>query len=465
MNHIKSIVAAFAFSWLFYNKSFGLNLVLLSIMVITVLSTVRNKKSFSWMYAIPYFFTAVMVFIDTSSFHIFVHFLALTVFIGKSMASKTSLYMASFTGTINFFVGFLVNLVDAQNGPKQERKNLSPQVANYIKGAFLSVGLIVIFVSLYRNANPIFENLIASIDLSFVSIQWVFFTLLGYLLFLNLLEPYRPSELWQFDATRGNTLPSPKMPFSKGDRNRMEKEHIMGSMVLGALNLLLVLFLSTDILYLFQSDVGNNADYSNSVHRGIYALVLSILIAIAIILYFFRGNLNFYEGNRRLKQLTYVWIVLNLALVFSTFYKNWVYVEALGLTYKRIGVFAYLLLTLAGLTTAYFKVSQIKNFMYLLRTNFAILFAFLVLGTTVPWDRTITWYNLNYLDRPDIAYLLRLSDSNLPQLIDYSKTHRSQLVLEQEVAINDRYQEFLEEEEQKTWQELTLYQLVQNDTP
>ncbi|MDB4293609.1 DUF4173 domain-containing protein, partial [Maribacter sp.] len=338
----------------------------------------------------------------------------------------------------------------------------SPQLLNYIKGGLIALVLIVLFSLLYRNANPVFEGLISDIDLSFISMPWLLCTLLGYVLFLNLLRPFRPTELLVYDDRQPNELQKPEMPFSPSLLPKLKSEHTIGSMVFAGLNLLLVFFLVTDFVYLMNTEVTNNAEYSSAVHQGVYALMFSIVVAIGIILFFFRGDLNFYSENKLLQRLTYVWIALNIMLVVFTCYKNSLYVEALGLTYKRIGVFVYLLLTVIGLVTAYLKVSRIRSFVYLLRTNLTVWFVFLILSAGVPWDKAITSYNLQHIENPDIRYLIELGDSNLEQLYDYGKTGSSKLVQGQEESIQKRYNEFLEEQESKTWQEFTVYQFTSN---
>lgn len=190
--------------------------------------------------------------------------------------------------------------------------------------------------------------------------------------------------------------------------------------------------------------------------------MFSIVLAIILILYFFRGNLNFYKENQQLKTLTYVWISLNILLIIFTSYKNFTYVEALGLTYKRIGVFVYLLLTLTGLITAYIKVAEIKSFIYLVRTNIATVFAFLIISAAIPWDRTITHFNLSTLENPDIHYLIDLGDTNSIQLYKYAKV--KSVDYDMKISIQEKYKEYITQQSEKTWQEYTLAQLVQNDS-
>ena len=127
---------------------------------------------------------------------------------------------------------------------------------------------------------------------------------------------------------------------------------------MGAL-IVIALFLITDITYLISTNDLRASVFSNQVHNGINALIASIIIAIIIILYFFRGNLNFYKNNKKLKVVTFIWIFLNLILVINIVIKDCQYIYYFGFTYKRIGVLVYLLLTLIGLFTTFIKVHRI----------------------------------------------------------------------------------------------------------
>lgn len=460
--HIKSIVSALAFSLLFYSKSFGLNLFLIAILVVVLVSTIGKERSVSWLYALVYLTTAIFVFLNPTGFTVFVHFMAFMVFVGKSISQKSSVYLSWFLGCINMTAASVANYVQNQdNAGKKARKKTSPKLLNRLKGGIVAMVLLLLFGMLYKNANPIFGNLIAQIDFDFVSIPWLFFTFLGYIIFLHLLRPFNAQELADFDLAQKNELEKPSELTLIGEKIKLEGEHTLGSMVFLTLNLLLLFFLVTDVIYLLDKTTISNAEYSQAVHQGVYALMFSIVCAIVLILYFFRGNLNFFQGNHRIKIFTYVWIALNVILVVFTAYKNYTYVEALGLTYKRIGVFVYLLLTLTGLVTAYIKVTEVKNFAYLLRTNIATIFAFLFLSAAIPWDRAITWYNLNTIKKPDVNYLISLGEGNSEQLYSYAKKNR----LEMNIAdsIGEKYTEFVEKQSQKTWQEYTLYQIAKNE--
>lgn len=461
--HIKSILSALAFSLLFYSKSFGLNLFLISILVVVLISTLKDTRSVSWVYALTYVLTSVFVFINPTGFTVFVHFMALMVYVGKSISGKTSLYLTWLLGFINLFIASVANFIQKQNAIEDNttKKETSPKLLNRLKGGFFAVLLLILFTALYKNANPVFGNLIDQISFDFISIPWVFFTCIGYVLFLNILRPLDAQELVATDLSQKNELETPSEIEIIGQKKQLENEHTLGSIILIALNFLLVFFLVTDGIYIYQKTDISNAEYSASVHQGVYALMFSIVLAIILILYFFRGNLNFYKDNQQIKTLTYIWISLNIILIVFTSFKNFTYVEALGLTYKRIGVFVYLLLTLTGLITAYIKVTEVKSFIYLVRTNIATVFTILIVSAAIPWDRAITHYNLNTLENPDMHYLIDLGDTNSIQLYQYAK--EKNVNYELKISIQDKYKAYKTLQSEKTWQEYTLVQLVQKD--
>jgi len=460
-SHIKSILGALTFSYLFYTKSFGLNTILLSIVVLVFLFAGHKRRPIPWLYSIPYLFTAIMVFMDPTDFKICLHFMAFFVLIGKYIAPSVSLYLSWFIGVVNMIIASLVKLNDRIHQPKSTRKGLSKKKKDYIKGSIIAFLLLIIFALLYQKANPIFEGLIQQIDLTFISVPWLLFTLLGYILFLHILNPYNPKELLDLDQQRANELKHPEQPFTIPILEKLKSEQTLGSIVLSSLNLLLILFLVTDIMYLWQIDPISNSGYSKSVHQGVYALMFSIVCAILIILFLFRGQLNFYMGNGRLKKLTYLWIGLNIVLVSFTWFKNFQYIDALGFTYKRIGVFVYLLLTLSGLITVYIKVACLRGFIYLVRTNIAVVFGLLLLSASIPWDRTITWYNLKHIEHPDIPYLLHLGDTNSEQLYHYIQTPHWENTFHKDTIekIEKRYAQFRSNQKVRTWQEYTAFQI------
>ncbi|WP_435654244.1 DUF4153 domain-containing protein [Cellulophaga baltica] len=455
--HIKSILAALMFSLLLYSKTMGINLVILSLVTITFVLLEHKGQKETIKYALAYLFTSLMVFLDPTNFKIFIHVLAFLIYIGKTIAPKNSLYLSWFIGLTNMVLASIHQLNSSLKKEEPKSTTISSKTKTILKALSIAIGLIILFSLLYQKSNPVFRSLISAINFDFLSFPWLLFTVFGYFIFLHILRPYYPETLITLDTEQSNILKRSTPNFSLEQSKKLAEEYTLGSIIFIALNSLLFIFLITDFIYLIDANTSTNSEYSKSVHQGVYALLLSIICAIAIILYFFRGDLNFYTKSQNIKILCYSWIVMNLLLVLFTWYKNYMYVATLGLTYKRIGVFVYLLCILAGLCTTYLKVSKTKSFIYLIRSNLAVIFAVLFVSATIPWDKSITYYNLKNIDNVDIQYLIDLGDTNSIQLKKYSEEKKETAF---EASITTKYSRFIQQEKEKSWQEYSIYSLI-----
>jgi hypothetical protein len=187
------------------------------------------------------------------------------------------------------------------------------------------------------------------------------------------------------------------------------------------LNVLLLIVNITDLNYIWFGDahLRDNA-LSDFVHEGTGTLIFSILMAIAVVLMFFDGNLNFYKKNKGLKIAGYTWIIQNIFLVASVFMRDYYYISHHGLAYKRIGVLFFLCLVLVGLTSVIIKISARKSGYFLFRVNSNAILVLLLAGAIVNWDVMIAKYNIANIEKiqPDVPFLLNLSEQTLPVIIE-----------------------------------------------
>jgi Domain of unknown function (DUF4173) len=184
------------------------------------------------------------------------------------------------------------------------------------------------------------------------------------------------------------------------------------------LNLLVLIVNVGDINYLLiTKKLPAGISYSQFVHQGINALITSIIIAIAIVLFYFRGGLNFFAKSKAIKVLACIWILQNAFMVYSTSCRNTLYITECGLTYKRIGVYVYLLLALTGLITTFIKIIKLKSNSFLFRANGWIFYVFLIILSFPNWDRIITQYNVKNGTADYPGYVLSLSYSNITDLL------------------------------------------------
>jgi hypothetical protein len=247
----------------------------------------------------------------------------------------------------------------------------------------------------------------------------------------------------------------------------LQNENTVGIISLLLLNILLLVINSIDIVYVwFGFTYTPNINLKDIVHEGTGLLIFSIVLAVAVVLFFFRGNLNFYKKNKWLRYSAYGWIFQNAILVISVLLRDYYYIHHTGLAYKRIGVLFFLLMVLFGLITVFIKIHRQKTAYYLWRVNGWFGIALLVAASCIHWDETMAAYNLSKKATipVDVKFLLTLSDKTLPLLeansdvLDKLQTdadgegallNRSDKTPRQQFEI--RRQEFLEKQQQYTW--------------
>jgi len=198
----------------------------------------------------------------------------------------------------------------------------------------------------------------------------------------------------------------------------LKSEYKAGAFLLLVLNALILIANTLDIYWVWFNFEWVGQTLKQFVHEGTYLLILSILISIALVLYFFRGNLNFYKRNKFLKLLSYIWLGQNAVLAISVMIRNYWYIEYFALAYKRIGVLIFLALTVYGLYTVLIKIRDKKSAFYLFRTNAIAVFVALVLTSAVPWDSLIAQFNFAHANQSylHLEYLSKFSDKTLPAL-------------------------------------------------
>ncbi|WP_299386743.1 DUF4173 domain-containing protein [uncultured Lacinutrix sp.] len=454
------ILSSLVFSTLFYSQNIGLNLSIFSILTLIVLiisNTNKFKNKATIIYALLYLVTAAIVFFQHTTLSIITNCVVFFTLIGSITEARSSIFVNWLNGFYTTVAGFFHRSFHFNEKEAKPILKKDIDFIHWIKLIGIPLVFIIVFILLYKNGNSVFNDLISQINLKFINMQWILFSVLGYFLFSNIINPVEVEHATKLDLETGNSLFKGKN-FSEED---LKKEKQLGTTLMLLLNVLIVFYLVTDIIAISTSATSNAETLSNQVHSGINALIASIVIAIVIILYFFRGNLNFYKDNKTLKSLAFIWIILNAVLVILIALKNNIYVSSFGFTYKRVGVYIYLLLTFIGLVTTFLKVLKVKNLLFLFRVNTQIAFAILMLCSAVNWDYHITYYNINYAQSVDLNYLIKLSNNNASLLKTYND--KNTLSSNNYKRINNKHTNFIELLEDRNWQEYTYENLKQSN--
>jgi Leucine-rich repeat (LRR) protein/MFS family permease len=424
------IIATALYSYLFYKEAAGINFLIFSVALIALLlvrdlSLMTRKK---WLLiAAGTLISGLAVAIYGNWLSIWANLISLCMLAGFSVSQRSSVLMTLFQSVYSFGSSVVFIILDAiSRKSKQAPGGRSPFYVRLLL-VLIPVLVTLLFFFLYRGSNAIFNNFAKNITLDFISWGWVFFTLLGFILLYGFFYYRRIKPLAQWDEDKPMQLQHQEVSEGAGRLFSIRNEYWSGILLFVMLNLLLLIVNALDLQYVYISrTLPEGLSHSEYVHQGVELLILSIIIAIAIILFVFRGNMNFYSKSRTLRLLATLWVIQNMIMVVSTIMRNNMYIEEFGgITYKRIGVYVYLVLALIGLITTWIKVWKLKSNWYLFRVNSMTWFWMLVLASLVNWDAIITRYNISHakdLKELDKGYLIGLTPSTLPEMLAYNDT-------------------------------------------
>ena len=431
-NDVLLIIGTFLFSFLFYQQSAGLNVFLFSIAVPILLAVYKPeslKNRFWLLGAFLTILTGFSVFINGTVLASLAFYFAVTYIAGvtvSSMASPlTAIGYTSFSCMTS--MGYMIgdSIVRKRGREETVKKKIN-------RGAIIGMGLfifvvVMIFFFLYQDANPLFKEITKFINLDFISLKWVMFTFMGFLLIYGILYTLKINSWDDYEKNGPRTIDHEK---ATTGINRFlwfemdsDIERKAGVILFVLLNIMILTINVLDISFLWSGmKLPEGFTFAGYLHQGIYTLIFSCLLAILLISLIFRGRLNFTEKNKTLKIMAYAWIAQNIFIALSCGLKNVIYISSYALTYRRITIFVLLTLLMVGLVSAIIKIMKKKNIYYLFRMNsFSFLIVFIGISL-FNWDGIITKYNLKNSEFPDVAYLVDLNESGLPYLLQYAET-------------------------------------------
>jgi hypothetical protein len=416
------VTSALLYSYLFYQQNAGINFLVFTIALLAGL-LIKKKELFispTWkMAALGSLLSAGCLAYFGSNLALVANLISLSILSGLSMSAKSSVVFSLLFSAYSYVTSLVFMYLDWIER-KQKESNLSTN-GTFKKFLLVSIPVLitVLFFQLYRASNPLFAAFAAKVNFNFVSLDWIAFTLGGFVLLYGFYYHKQVTELAAFDENgQVNLTASPHEPFSLfGKEIDLNDENFSGKIMFLLLNVLLLLVNLLDFNFIFiNRQLPANMTYSEFVHQGTGTVIASIVVAISIILFYFRSSLNFFAQSKTIKILAYCWIVQNVLMLVSTAFRNDLYITEYGLTYKRIGVYVYLLLAAMGLVTTFIKILKLKSNHFLFRSNGWLFYGVLIIACFVNWDVMITRYNIQVPEQIEKTYLVKLSDKTLPQL-------------------------------------------------
>ena len=430
----------FLYQLCFWEELMGINLLLFIIASVAVLWFRHKDKFKDWRVVSLAFcniFSAVMVAWHNNTPAIYSTFvssiLLITVIHQSQIKSIFTLFiygLMRFCTVLIDTIEFITDLFAANWGEKPSF------VKVHFKPYLLIIPSIIfsIFVAIFASANPIFgeflENFTNEIRLVInfhffkISALHIWFLSGGlYIILLIVLDNNILNKIFKIHQYSLELSPSEEPNLKK-----IQNETKMLKLILISINLLVFIINVIDIKVIWfglSQDISSAPQLSKLVHQGTYLLIFSILLSIAILLYYFRKDLNFEKQIKPLQNLAYIWLVQNIVLAISVLLRNHIYITSYGLTYKRIGVAVFVLLTIAGIGTIIYKIAKKKSLFFVYQANSLSFYLCFLLFMTVHWDIVIMRYNLNNFaqEKIDFNYLLNLSTESYPELLKHQEKY------------------------------------------
>lgn len=424
-------IHAIFFTLLFHQQSLALNLFIYEMLWLGFLAWRKElpyQSALSKIILSCVVSTSIALVLVSSQWVIAVNMLVMLVFLGNLIQPKVRSVLTSLGLALNSIPISQIKISEIKGRPDAPLSWFFRRMKQWYI-FIIPIIIIVVFVLLYSGANQQFGKMVTDFFTNLSEFLGRIFKNFELAALLTLLIGVIVGNIFLFRT--GNkkleahnlhakeNLERRRYPRKKYfPFNGLRRELRAAIFLLISLNLLLALFNVLDIQNVWLKTADEQKDYAQSVHEGIYLLITSILISIALVLYYFRANLNFYKFNTTLKILAYIWLLQNALLVISAGVRNYRYIEHCALAYKRIGVWIFLAAVLIGLLTVLVKVQKKKTGFYLFRTNSLSVLIILVISSFVNWDIIIARYNLSRteLQHFDNTFLLGLSDKAIPYL-------------------------------------------------
>lgn len=447
---VLTIAGALLFNYIFWQEKLGINTLFFDLFIcISVfwLFPKAFKNYFSkWLFA-AHLIALVMLLYQNTLLSKFTLMITLTLFVIFSQYLHRTLILAGGSAALNFL--YCIPQFFRRISSPAHRHFPARFFVRWLRILLVPAVLFCIFYIIYVSANSIFADISETIIHPFtIFIQHLirlfeferigffllgmfitggliihsgnsFFSLVDLKMKINLTRKRDRLKKWR--ASAFSYLSQVVFGSSARGNLALKNEYLIGALSVVLLNALLLFINFLDLRYVwFGFTYTTNVNLSSYVHEGAGLLIISIILAMAILLFFFRGNLNFYKQNKWLRYGAYAWILQNIFLVISVFLRNFYYISTLGLAYKRIGLLFFLALVISGLVTIFIKIYSAKTIYFLLGANSWVALFLLVFASCINWDEVIARYNLSRKsDIPvDAQFLLSLSDKTLPLLRD-----------------------------------------------
>ncbi|MCD0471155.1 DUF4173 domain-containing protein [Flavobacterium sp. JAS] len=391
------LACSLIFTLLFYNESVGVNLAIFGLFLTCLISYSFQDRFVDRSHLILVV-TSVLSCLAFAWYGDFASFLALAMSVlflqFKTQDSQLKIIQIFPLVFLNAFTTLGRVFMFSQWLPERKiHNNFAKKLVAYF---IIPTIFLIVFFAAYSFGSTHFSSLLTDYTLDLDIVQVILIGLLGFYIAFSFWNYWVPEICYEKNEMLDNEFNNiaevkNQQTFSFLD---LDFERKSGEITLLLLNFMLLIFIVT---YNYEQffEVVEKTKLSSDTHERVNSVIFSIIMAVGVILFYFKGGFNFDKKATNLKALAKIWIVLNGVLIVSTIIKNSEYVSFFGLTYKRLGVFAFLILAIIGLVFTFLKIRRQKTNAYLINQMVWYFYGTILLCSFVNWGNLITNYNIS----------------------------------------------------------------------
>lgn len=432
---IGSFLIAILHSILFYGQKLGLSVFLfciaLGFFVLTILeknNKIKNRKAL--ILSVPIILISATYFIFNNSFfnfiNIFVLIILFALMIILAVFEKSSLKLLIYKifslilGSIEFFeeaVGSIIEAVVGVFKKQNKSKTKNVKIGKIIKGLIVTIPILIVVLILLSSADSIFSNKLK--DMLSTVFSFSIFESETYInLFFRLIIIIGITIY--FIAILYNILEDKFCEKDVSETKPWKIDTIIGNTILTVLNLVYLIFCYIQISVLFMK-IGDmqNFNYASYARQGFFQLMAVSIINFIIILITSKRK----EENKKInytKIMNLLLAVFTLIILFSSFYRMYLYEQAYGYTFLRLMVYFALITEIILIIPTIMYILNLN--INLTKTYFVVIMLMYILVNYVNIDYMIAKKNIDrYFEDEnyelDMNYLQTLSIDATEQIL------------------------------------------------
>ncbi|MEY2828259.1 MAG: hypothetical protein RIQ33_117 [Bacteroidota bacterium] len=417
-NHYLLFISTAIYTYLFWENALGINVFLFSLLLMLLLF-MKHHNSFRsspyvWVTLAGSLISGIMVVLNNTTNSIVIHLLSMILLTGFVHHAQLKSALFSLIAILQTYAMMPSNAIQDYMSTHETQRSKAGSVFYFFKLLIVPFLIVIVFAILYSISNSVFADFIGNFTafvfdcfskiFDYISFSALFFSLGGMAISGGIIYKHYSSKIEQEEQNENEFIVRKrKKHFFNKAINALTQEYRIALLMLVLVNILVLILNCIDIKYLWFGFVPQQGFcFKDFVHQGTELLIISILLAMFIVIYYFRNNLNFYPNNKWLRLLANLWMIQNLVLTISVGLRNYYYIYIHALAYKRIGVFFFLILVAIGLLSMLIKINQKRSTYFLLRINSWSVYILLIVLSCINWDETIVKFNIHHWNKKEV---------------------------------------------------------------